>query len=212
MNIINKIYNKAYFFLMRNRLDRGNFEAVRSRKFLLGDCMSDCQVNIGRWTYVDPHSRAHIWTKNDKISIGKFCSIAGDVKIIAGGNHDHNSRVSTYPFKSKLTGLNLVESGNKGPVVIGNDVWIGIGATILSGVKIGDGSIIGAQAVISRDVPPYSIAVGNPAKIVRQRFESDIIEKLLQIKWWDWDDDLIKERMGDFYLDAEAFVKKYSNI
>jgi acetyltransferase-like isoleucine patch superfamily enzyme len=100
---------------------------------------------------------------------------------------------------------------SKGPVVIGNDVWIGFRAIILSGVRIGDGAVIGAGAVVTHDVPPYAIATGIPAKVQRFRFTEHQVKKLLQIAWWDWDLQEIVENIDYFYGDVEDFIKKFSN-
>jgi acetyltransferase-like isoleucine patch superfamily enzyme len=145
---------------------------------------------IGEYTYGTPIVFEH---PGRKLRIGKFCSIAHEVVIQLGGNH-RIDRVSTYPFRgfpsdwpeAKFLPADDVYGMSKGDVIIGNDVWIGYGALILSGVKIGDGAVIGAGAVITKDVEPYSIVTGNPARLIRKRFDDDTIRKLLEIKWWDW--------------------------
>ncbi|MCC0694977.1 MULTISPECIES: CatB-related O-acetyltransferase [unclassified Clostridioides] len=129
---------------------------------------------------------------NDKLIIGKFCSIACNVKfLMTSGNHTVKS-LSTYTFpifyEEWDLDINHITDAwdNKGDIVIGNDVWIGYDAVIMPGVKIGDGAIIGTRAVVTNNVPPYSIVGGIPAKIIKKRFNDDIISKLLKIKWWDW--------------------------
>lgn len=123
------------------------------------------------------------------LRIGKFCSIANNVTILLGGEH-RPEWVSTYPFDVFLKEYSHRESStkNKGDIIIGNDVWIGYGTTILSGVTIGDGAVIGTNSLVTKDVPPYSIVGGDPAKIIRYRFDEDTIDKLLKIKWWNFDD------------------------
>ncbi|MCC0709082.1 CatB-related O-acetyltransferase [Clostridioides sp. ES-S-0190-01] len=128
----------------------------------------------------------------DKLIIGKFCSIACNVKfLMTSGNHTVKS-LSTYTFpifyEEWDLDINHITDAwdNKGDIVIGNDVWIGYDAVIMPGVKIGDGAIIGTRAVVTNNVPPYSIVGGIPAKIIKKRFNDDIISKLLKIKWWDW--------------------------
>ncbi|MBN7573728.1 MULTISPECIES: CatB-related O-acetyltransferase [Clostridium] len=135
---------------------------------------------------------------NDKLIIGKFCSIACKAKfLMTSGNHTMRS-LSTYTFPIFYDEWGLDVSlitdawDNKGDIVIGNDVWIGYDAIIMSGVKIGDGAIIGTRAIVTNDVPPYTIVGGIPAKVIKKRFGDDIILKLLKIKWWDWPYEKIK--------------------
>ncbi|OCB00549.1 CatB-related O-acetyltransferase [Clostridium beijerinckii] len=139
---------------------------------------------------------------NDKLIIGKFCSIACKAKfLMTSGNHTMKS-LSTYTFPIFYEEWGLDVSfitdawDNKGDIVIGNDVWIGYDAIIMSDVKIGDGAIIGTRAIVTNDVPPYTIVGGIPAKIINKRFGDDIILKLLKIKWWDWPYEKIKANIN----------------
>ena len=131
--------------------------------------------------------------------IGKYCSIADGVEILLGGNHRYDW-ITTYPFPSfnndwpEASTIEGVLTTN-GDVIIGNDVWICQGAIILSGVRIGDGAIIGARAVVSKDVSSYSIVAGNPAREIKRRFNDETINKLLKIKWWDWPPEKIKKNI-----------------
>ncbi len=135
---------------------------------------------------------------NDKLIIGKFCSIACKSKfLMTSGNHTMNSLSTyTFPIFYEEWGLDVSHItdawDNKGDIVIGNDVWIGYDAIIMPGVKIGDGAIIGTRAIVTNDVPPYTIVGGIPAKVIKKRFSDDIILKLLKIKWWDWPNEKIK--------------------
>ncbi|OTO20390.1 acetyltransferase [Enterococcus sp. 3H8_DIV0648] len=128
----------------------------------------------------------------DKLIIGKFCSIACGATFIFNSANHRQSALSTYTFPLFYEEWQLDKEhvtsawDNKGDIVIGNDVWIGYEATILSGVTIGDGAIIGAKAVVTKDVPAYSVVGGVPAKEIKRRFDADTIQKLQQIKWWDW--------------------------
>ncbi|MDR1362598.1 MAG: CatB-related O-acetyltransferase [Spirochaetaceae bacterium] len=126
---------------------------------------------------------------DDKLIIGKFCQIASGVEFIMNGANHQMSCVSTFPFyifeKWNETAPSLDKMPLKGDTVIGNDVWIGQNVTILPGVKIGDGAIIGTKSVVGSDIEPYTIAAGNPAKIIRKRFDEELIELLLKLKWWD---------------------------
>ena len=128
----------------------------------------------------------------DSLRIGKFCSIACGAKFLfASANHTQTS-VSTYPFPIFFEEWDLdigdVMSAwdHKGDIVIGNDVWIGYEAVVMAGVTIGNGAIIGARAVVTKDVPPYTIVGGVPAREIRRRFSDDVIARLLELKWWDW--------------------------
>ena len=128
----------------------------------------------------------------DKLIIGKFCSIACGAKFMFNSANHTLSSLSTYPFPIFFEewGLDVKEVAkawdNKGDIVVGNDVWIGYEAVILAGVTIGDGAVIGARSVVTKDVPPYTIAGGVPAKTIRKRFNEETIDTLLELRWWDW--------------------------
>lgn len=143
----------------------------------------------------------HHSINQDKLVIGKFCSIACGVKFLFNSaNHTLNS-LSTYTFllffkEWELEKKNITDAwDNKGNIIIGNDVWIGYEAVILSGVTIGDGAIIGSRAVVTKDVLPYRIVGGVPARIIRKRFDEVTIDKLLQLKWWDWSEEHIQKNI-----------------
>lgn len=152
---------------------------------------------------------------NSKITIGNFCSIGNNVNIVLAGEHA-TQYISTYPFTSLPTiwqeTINIKNQTmySKGDVVIGHDVWIGNNVTILSGVHIGSGAVIAAGAVVTKDVEPYAIFGGVPAKCIRKRFKDKDIKKLLGIQWWLWDDEKIKKNMNFFYSDnIDKFIEKY---
>ena len=141
----------------------------------------------------------HYPINNDRLIIGKFCSIACGAKFLfTSANHTLRS-LSTYPFPLFFEEWELDKKqvasawDNKGDIVIGNDVWIGYEAIILSGVNIGDGAIIGARAVVTKDVPPYTVVGGIPAKEIKKRFDAETIDKLQQIQWWDWSFEKIQQ-------------------
>lgn len=143
----------------------------------------------------------HYPVNHDKLLMGKFCSIACGAKFIfTSANHSLKS-LSTYPFPIFFEewGLDKADVAdawdNKGDIIIGNDVWVGYEAVILSGVMIGDGAIIGTRAVVTKDIPPYTIIGGVPAKPIRKRFTDATIARLLELKWWDWPDERIKENI-----------------
>lgn len=160
---------------------------------------------IDKYTYGTP--LVLDYGKQANLKIGKFCSMAGDVKIILGGEHNLTS-ATTYPLKTLFKTTDSIVSATKGDVIIGNDVWIGYGATILSGVNIGDGAVIGARAVVAKSVEPYSIVVGNPAKEIRKRFDDKTIKKLLKIRWWDWHIDKINANQDLIIGDINKFLRK----
>ena len=158
----------------------------------------------------------------DKLIIGKFCSIARGVEFVMNGANHMLDCLSSYPFEiiDEFKGLArpFGERGNRGDTVIGNDVWIGQHATILPGVKIGDGAIIGANTVVSKDVPPYTIVVGNPGVVKKYRFDEETIKLLLELKWWDKPIEQVKEiipiissdEIKDYKKVLKELIKKYN--
>lgn len=151
----------------------------------------------------------------DKLIIGKFCSIASGVEFVMNGANHMMDSLSCYPFEiiDEFKGLSkpFGDRENRGDTVIGNDVWIGQNVTILPGVHIGDGAIIGANSTVGKDIPPYAVAVGNPVQIKKYRFSQEIIDLLLELKWWDKDIDTIKEiipLLSNGTLDIEE-LRKY---
>jgi len=158
-------------------------------------------IIVGDYTYYDDldgpenfenkNVLYHYPFTGDKLIIGKFCAIATGAKFIMNGANHKISGLSTYPFSIFRNGWEKVvpkkeELPYKGDTIVGNDVWIGYDATIMPGIKIGDGVIIAAKAIVTKDVAPYTIVGGNPAGIIRKRFNKKIIKKLLKIKWWNW--------------------------
>ena len=151
-------------------------------------------ITVGDFTYIaDSEFERHVtnfypWSK-DKLSIGKFCQIAMGVEFIMNDANHQMSAVSTFPFYT-LDGWDMEAPSAsdmpfKGNTVIGNDVWIGQNAVILPGVNIGDGAIIGANSVVGSNIAPYTIVAGNPAKVIRKRFDEELIDLMLRFKWWD---------------------------
>jgi len=134
-----------------------------------------------------------------KLVIGKFCALAAETRFIMTGDHKLDA-ISTYPFPIFQNGwenvYDIKDLPVKGDLIVGNDVWFGYGSLIKNGVNIGDGSIIAAGSVVVKDVPPYSIVAGNPAKIVKKRFDDKTIERLLKISWWDWNIEKINKHLS----------------
>lgn len=165
-------------------------------------------MSYGRHSYGT--AQVFTWGEGACLTVGNFCSIAKGVKVFLGGNH-RTDWVTTYPFGH--INQNIFNSFNgaghpstNGDVVIGSDVWIGANATIMSGVTIGDGAVIANNSHVVKNVEPYSIVGGNPAMHIKYRFARDQINKLLEIKWWDWDDDKINQFA---YLLCQADINKF---
>jgi lipopolysaccharide transport system ATP-binding protein len=166
-------------------------------------------VHIGEYTYGNP--QIFIWTDRYHVHIGKFCSIDDNVKILVDGDH-RLDWVSTFPFGHIIPSIrkNIDHHKGKGDVIIGNDVFIGYGSIVHSGVKIGDGAVVGAGSVVTEDVDNYEVVTGNPAKHVKYRFSEESIEKLMRIKWWDWDIEKISENIELFESqDINSFISKF---
>jgi virginiamycin A acetyltransferase len=170
------------------------------RLCFLKNIIKNPNIIVGDYTYYDDFEDVMNFEKNvkyhfdftgDKLIIGKFCMIASDVTFIMNGANHLTDAITTYPFAIFGNGWENAMKGktypSKGNIVVGNDVWIGYNATIMAGVTIGDGAIIGTNSVVTKDVEPYSIVGGNPAKLIKKRFSEDEIKDLLELKWWDWE-------------------------
>lgn len=185
----------------------------------LKNVVTDPNIHIGDYTIYndfvhDPRDFEknnvlyHYPINGDRLIIGKFCSIACGAKFIFNSANHTLSSISTYPFpiffeEWDLDVKNITKAwANKGDIVIGNDVWIGYEAVIFPGVTIGDGAVIGTRALVTKDVPPYTIVGGVPAKPIRKRFDPETIDLLLKTKWWDWP----KERIAKHFLPNSSRV------
>lgn len=153
-------------------------------------------VSVGENTYRGGDFEIHAWDELAKCRIGKFCSIADHVHIFLGGNHRYDW-VTTYPIASQPTASNLagtrlgISPNSNGDIVVGNDVWIGSNASIMSGLTVGNGAVIAAFSHVVKDVEPYEIVGGNPARHISFRFDPETISRLIAIEWWDWPVDTI---------------------
>lgn len=169
-------------------------------------------TNKGVGTY-DNGAKVWRWSEEELI-IGKYCSIANNVNFIIDDGFHSLSPITSYPFINNLTNNpELLEIKKllvqKKGIRINNDVWIGMNAVILPGVSIGNGAIVGAGCVVTKDVPDYAIVVGVPAKIIKMKYSDKVIRALLEISWWDWSTEKISENKKDFYLEMDVFLNKY---
>ena len=160
-----------------------------SHNFVRNSVVGKSQVSVGRFTYGVENLSIKQWNEGAALKIGAFCSLGNKINIFLGGNH-RTDWITTFPFghvyQEELGNFDILgHPSTKGDIVIGNDVWVGFGVSIFSGLKIGDGAVLSANACVVKDVPPYHIVAGNPAKIVKKRFDEDIIKLLLRLKWWD---------------------------
>jgi virginiamycin A acetyltransferase len=190
------------------------------RLCFLKNVIKNPNIIVGDYTYYDDFETVGNFEKNvkylfdfvgDQLIIGKFCMIASDVKFIMNGANHLSDAISAYPFAVFGEGWSNAMEGKsypfKGNTLVGNDVWIGYNATIMGGVTIGDGAIIAANATVVKDVAPYTIVGGNPAKEIRKRFSNGKIEKLLELKWWDWPIEKITENVKHLTGNQVDFIE-----
>ncbi len=194
----------------------------------LKNSITNPMISVGEYTYYHDEDGAdqfqdknvlyHYEHCGDRLEIGKFCQIAKGTQFIMNGSLHPLHGITTYPFD--LFGGTWSEKGmanfnfkSKGDTIVGNDVWIGMGALIMPGVKIGSGAIIGTRAVVTKDVEDYTVVAGNPAKVIRKRYEDSVIEQLLNIRWWDWPAELITENIESLMNgDVDALINAAESI
>lgn len=187
----------------------------------LKNIITNPNIEVGDYTYYDDFEDVHNFEKNvkyhfdfigDKLIIGKFCMIASGAKFIMNGGNHLTAAVTAYPFAIFGDAWQNAMEGkaypSKGNTFIGNDVWIGHDATIMPGVTIGDGAIIATKAIVTKDVEPYTIVGGNPAKIIKKRFDDTTIKKLLNIQWWNWDIAKITKHVHELTSNPSEFFSK----
>ena len=183
-------------------------EAIKSVCFIK-NVITRPNIIVGEYTYYDDiggaerfeeHVTHHYEFLGDKLIIGKFCAIAKGIEFVMNGANHRMCSVTTYPFNILGNGWEkavppLEDLPFKGDTVVGNDVWIGQNVTVMPGIHIGDGAVIAADSVVTKDIPPYHIAGGNPCKIIRKRFNDELIEYLLELQWWNWPQKKIFENL-----------------
>lgn len=192
INVLKRIKHKISLLNFQNmwrKNNKHNFTTV-SRTFPINI------VKVGKMSY-GPLDVSTWGNQNEKLVIGNYVSIASNVKFLLGGNHRIDT-FSTYPFKVKVLGEST-EATTKGKIVVEDDVWIGMDAMILSGVTIGKGAVIAARSVVTKDIAPYSIVGGNPAKLIRYRFDEKRINELISVDFSDLNDEFIKENRNLIY-------------
>lgn len=175
------------------------------------ECEDYSLVRVTRSSREDYDST--FWTEkhhDSKIRIGKFVSIAQKCNFLLGGNHNYKNVTTYLPFEYEKSDLHLSSNGD---IEIGHDVWIGMDCTIMSGIKIGTGSVLAAGSVVVKDVEPYSIIGGNPAKVIKKRFDQNTIERLLESRWWDIPLEKLKGISKDLFSeDIENFIQIINHI
>lgn len=179
------------------------------RLCFLKNVVKNPNIIVGDYTYYDDFESVDNFERNvryhfdfidDKLIIGKFCQIASDVQFIMNGGNHLTEALTAYPFAIFGNGWEHAMEGKeypyKGDLVIGNDVWIGYRTTIMAGISVGDGAIIATNSTVTKDVPPYAIVGGNPAKVLKFRFPKTTIDRLLQLRWWDWEIEKITQHLS----------------
>lgn len=195
-----------------------------NRLCYLKNIITNPNIIVGDYTYYDDFEDVSNFEKNvkyhfdfigDQLIIGKFCMIASNVTFIMNGANHLTESISSYPFaifgKEWQHAMDGKSYPNKGNTVIGNDVWIGYNVTIMPGISIGDGAIIAANTTVTKNIPPYAVAGGNPSRIIKKRFSNEEIETLLALKWWDWNIEKITSHVADLTGDAITNLKAIAN-
>jgi len=196
---------------LRQSLNMSNAEGTLALQEEAQAFIADGTLVMGRESYYAPRVRKY---KGDtgRVIVANFASVAADADFYVGGMH-RTEWVSQYGLRTMLELPGAYEDGfpyGRGDIVVGSDTWITNGTTVMSGVTIGDGAVVGTKAVLAKDVRPYAIVVGNPAREIGRRFTDEQVEALLRIKWWDWPTELVKERVALLCNpDIDGFIARY---
>ena len=195
---------------LREHLDR----AMDDREVSVGTVYGSYQLSVGFGTYGLENAAFHFWgSRNASVAFGRFCSLAPDVEFFLDGNHQLGA-ASTYPFRERgarlgwpaAAGGGRDQNNGRGPIALAADVWAGRGAVFLSGVRVGVGAVVGTRAVVTRDVPPYAVVAGNPARVVRYRFDEATVARLVATRWWTWGHARLGRAVEMLSADAGAFL------
>lgn len=194
--IVSEMYQKLHLHAFKKRWRKLNLHNLTEAMCPFGDT----KVVVGKESYGE--LSIITFNRHSSLKIGNFCSIASNVQFVLDADHQLNA-VSTYPFKVALLKTEKMEATSKGDIIVDDDVWIGYGATIMSGVHIGQGAVVAAGAVVTKDVPPYAIVGGVPAKVIKYRFEPEMIEELLKIDYSKLTKEDIEKHIDDLYTELK---------
>ena len=194
----------------------------QARVVFLKPLVQNPQIQVGDYTYYDDPDAALEFERDaflygygpERLIIGRYCAIASGVRFIMAGANHADLGPSTFPFGifggvwADRTMDLVMSAESRGDTVVGNDVWLGYRALVMPGVAIGDGAVIAAASVVTSDVPPYAIVGGNPARVLRRRFEDDEVERLLRAAWWDWPVELVTEHARTIMAGTAAELER----
>lgn len=197
LRLLVRLYDRRKFERAWRSRNSHNETKVGERYFSLN------LVQVGKGTYGTIHVQNMYAKPDEKITIGNYVSIAPNVTFLSGVNHQIDT-VTTFPFYSKLVGRSSKDALGKGPIVVDDEVWLGTGSTIFSGVTIGKGAVVAAGSLVTKDVAPYAIVGGNPAKLIRYRFAPDVIEVLMPIRFSHLPADWIRKNIDEVYSKIDS--------